>query len=181
VEYPAASPYVVGVGGTTLLSNADGSYNGEIAWNAGGGGISQFEGSPFWQQNIVPTNANNSKGLPDISMDADPNTGFIIYSNGAKNCCWGGTSLASPLAVGVWARLQTTFSNKLGFASPRLYARYPAFGTAPGSTGTLTQLLDGFHDILTGANGAYTALPDYDYTTGLGTFDVTQKKAVIPH
>ena len=187
VSYPATSPYVVGVGGTTLLSNTDGSYNGEIAWNAGGGGISQFEGSPFWQQNIIPTNNTNApanfRGIPDVSMDADPNTGFILYSNGAKNCCWGGTSLASPLAMGVWARLETTFGNKLGFAAPRLYAGYPTTGTAPpaSAAGSLTEPVDGYHDVLTGANGLYTALPFYDYTTGLGTFDVTQKKAVIPH
>jgi subtilase family serine protease len=187
VEYPGTSPYVVGVGGTTLLSNTDGSYNGEVAWYAGGGGLSQFEGSPFWQQNVIPTNNPNVpatfRSVPDISMDADPNTGFIIYSNGAKNCCWGGTSLASPLAMGVWARLQTSFGNKLGYAGPRLYANYPTFGTAPpaSAAGSLTELVDGFHDVLTGANGAYTSLPFYDMTTGLGTFDVTQKKAVIPH
>lgn len=187
VEYPATSPYVVGVGGTTLLSNADGSYNGEIAWNAGGGGISQFEGSPFWQQNVVPTNNTNVpatfRGIPDVSMDADPNTGAIIYINGQKNCCWGGTSLASPLAVGVFARLQSSFGNKLGFAAPRLYAGYPTTGTVPpaSAAGSLTEPVDGFHDILTGANGFYSSLPFYDFTTGLGTFDVTQKKAVIPH
>lgn len=183
VSYPAASPYVVGVGGTTLLSNTDGSYNGEVAWYAGGGGISQFEGSPFWQQNIVPSNTANDKGLPDISMDADPNTGFILYSNGAQNCCWGGTSLSSPLSMGVWARLETTYGNKLGFAAPRLYAGYPPVGTAPpaSAAGSLTEPVDGFHDILTGANGLYTSLPFYDYTTGMGTFDVSQKKAVIPH
>jgi pseudomonalisin len=183
VGYPASSAYVVGVGGTTLLSNTDASYNGEVAWYAGGGGVSQFEYSPYWQQNIVPTNKANSKGIPDVSMDADPNTGAIVYMNGQPSCCWGGTSLSSPLAVGVWVRLESTFANKLGFASPRLYAGYPPFGTAPApsTAGSLTQLVDGFHDVLTGANGLYTSLPYYDYTTGLGTFDVTQKKAVIPH
>src|SRR5579875_550334 len=49
VEYPAASPYVVAVGGTTLLTNADGSYDQELAWLAGGGGPSYFELAPAWQ------------------------------------------------------------------------------------------------------------------------------------
>ena len=186
VEYPATSTYAVGVGGTTLLTNADGSYNGEVAWYAGGGGLSQFEGSPFWQQNVIPTNNSTVpvtfRAIPDISMDADPNTGTIVYINGAANCCWGGTSLASPLAMGAWARLETAFSNKLGFAGIRLYAGYPDFGTASAPpAGALTQPVDGFNDILTGANGFYTSLPFYDFTTGMGTFDVTQKKAVIPH
>jgi pseudomonalisin len=191
VNYPATSTYAVGVGGTTLLSNTDGSYNGEVAWYAGGGGLSQFEVSPFWQQNVVPTNNPSVpatfRAIPDLSMDADPNTGAIVYmlntadGKSEPSCCWGGTSLASPLAVGVWARLQNAYGNKLGFAPPRLYAGYPAFGTAPTSTGTLTEPADGFHDILTGANGFYTSLPYYDLTTGMGTFDVSAKKAVIPH
>jgi pseudomonalisin len=183
VGYPAASPYVVGVGGTTLLTNADGSYSGEITWYAGGGGLSQFEYSPYWQQNVVPTSTSGApvtaKALPDVSMDADPNTGAIVYVNGASEIV-GGTSLSSPLAVGVWARLQSSHSNKLGFASPKLYAGYPAFVGVPTKvpSGT-TSAVDGFHDILTGANGLYTALPNYDFTTGLGTFDVKAKNAAI--
>jgi subtilase family serine protease len=185
VEFPATSPYVAAVGGTTLLSNADASYNGEIAWYAGGGGISQFEYSPYWQNPVSPTNNPSVpatfRSVPDVSMDADPNTGAIITINGKPTCCYGGTSLSSPLSMGVWARLETAYGNKLGFALPRLYAKYPAFGTAPTSIGTLTEMADGFHDILTGANGFYTSLPYYDFTTGMGTFDVSAKKAVIPH
>ncbi|HEY1961289.1 MAG TPA: S53 family peptidase [Rhizomicrobium sp.] len=184
VGFPATSPYVVGVGGTTLITNADGSYNSEVAWYAGGGGISQFEYSPPWQSPVVPTNNPDVpatfRAIPDISMDADPNTGAIVYINGQVNY-FGGTSLSSPLAAGVWARLQSAYRNKLGFAGPRLYASYPAFGTAPSAPGGVTQLVDGFNDVLTGANGLYTSLPYYDFTTGLGTLDVTAKKAAVPH
>src|ERR1700733_3800179 len=49
VNYPAASQYAVAAGGTTLLADSDGNYDEEIAWYAGGGGISQFESSPYWQ------------------------------------------------------------------------------------------------------------------------------------
>ena len=86
-------------------------------------------------------------------MDADPNTGAIVYSNGDVNYV-GGTSLSSPLAAGAWARLQTSYGNTLGFAGPRLYAGYPAFGTPPGDPRGLTQKVDGLNDVLTGANAS---------------------------
>jgi subtilase family serine protease len=184
VGYPATSPYVIGVGGTTLLTNADGSYSGEVAWYAGGGGFSQFEYSPYWQSLVVPTNQPGVpatfRAIPDISMDADPNTGAIVYIDGQPNYI-GGTSLSSPLAAGAWARLQTSYGNKLGFAAPRLYADYPVFGTLPPAPASETELVDGFNDVLLGSNGLYTALPYYDFTTGMGTFDVAAKNAVIPH
>jgi len=179
VSYPASSPYVVAVGGTTLLSNADGSYSGEIAWYAGGGGLSVFETSSDWQKNIVPTSLLGLRALPDVSMDADPNTGAIVYVNGATEVI-GGTSLSSPLAAGVWARLQSAHGNQLGHASAKLYAGYPVFlGVPSGVPSGVTRPVDGFHDVLTGVNGLYTALPNYDLTTGLGSFDVTAKNALL--
>ena len=170
----------IGVGGTTLLTNKNGGYTGEVAWYAGGGGISQFEGSPYWQASVVPTNNGlpvTFRAIPDVSMDADPNTGAIVYVNGQSEVI-GGTSLSSPLAAGAWARLQTSYGNVLGFAGPRLYAGYPAFGTSP--TG-VTQKVDGFNDVLVGTDGLYTALPDYDFTTGLGSIDLGQKQPLLPH
>jgi subtilase family serine protease len=182
VGYPATSTYAVAVGGTTLLSNADGAYKGEVAWYAGGGGVSQFEGSPFWQSPVVPTNNPNVpatfRAIPDVSMDADPNTGAIVYVNGSILYV-GGTSLSSPLAVGAWARIMSFNKNRPGFAPPNLYAGYPAFGTAPGTTVGLTEEEDGFHDVLTGADGLYTSLPYYDFTTGLGTIDVGKKTMAV--
>jgi subtilase family serine protease len=182
VGYPATSPYVIGVGGTTLLTNKNGGYTGEVAWYAGGGGISQFEYSPYWQSGIVPTNNGlpvSFRAIPDISMDADPNTGAIVYVNGAEEYI-GGTSLSSPLAAGAWARLQSSYNNVLGFAAPRLYAGYPAAGTTGNPTG-LTQKVDGFNDVLTGSDGLYTSLPSFDFTTGLGSLDLGQKQPLLPH
>ena len=182
VGYPATSTYVVAVGGTTLLTNTDGTYKGEVAWYAGGGGVSQFEGSPFWQSPVVPTNNPNVpatfRAIPDVSMDADPNTGAIVYVNGAIEYV-GGTSLSSPLAVGSWARIMSANKNKPGFAPPNLYAGYPAFGTAPGTPVGLTEEENGFHDVLTGADGLYTSLPYYDFTTGLGTIDIGRKNMAV--
>ena len=79
VNYPAASPYVVAVGGTTLLTNANGSYDKEITWYAGGGGVSQFETSPAWQEAAVAALATTgTRGVPDVAMDADPNSGALV-------------------------------------------------------------------------------------------------------
>jgi subtilase family serine protease len=167
VNYPAASQYVTAVGGTTLITNADGNYDIETAWNAGGGGISQFEYSPYWQTAAgVPSSADSARGIPDIAMDADPESGANVYVNGAWEGV-GGTSLSSPLAVGVWARMLSANSN-LGFAPIAYYGLYD--GTGP--VGSYPN--GGFHDIITGADGLYTALPGWDYTTGLGSLWVNQ-------
>ncbi|HEX3661308.1 MAG TPA: S53 family peptidase [Acidobacteriaceae bacterium] len=170
VNYPAASQYVMGVGGTTLLTNSDGTYDTEIAWYAGGGGISQFEYSPYWQTAAaVPSSELGEKGIPDIAMDADPYSGANVYVDGAVEAV-GGTSLSSPLALGVWARLISA-NPKLGFAPVRYYGLYDGV-TTPGSYPD-----GGFHDITVGANGFYAALPGWDYTTGLGTLWVDQLAA----
>lgn len=167
VNYPAASQYVMGVGGTTLLTNSDGTYDTETAWYAGGGGISQFEYSPWWQTAAaIPSSEVGSKGLPDIAMDADPYSGANIYYDGSWEGV-GGTSLSSPLALGVWARLISA-NSKLGFAPIQYYGLYDG-ATTPGSYPK-----GGFHDIIVGANGYYTALPGWDYTTGLGSLWVNE-------
>jgi subtilase family serine protease len=191
VEYPAASPYIVAVGGTSLVTNADGTYSGEASWNAGGGGLSQFENSTTWEQQgqiVGGTIAEaNLRGLPDIAMAADPNSGgYILYTTSAAVCtspCGvGGTSEASPLSMGSFARLQSTHANAIGFAAPALYKNY----LHNYSTGNLNQTgtppwqqVGGFRDILTGANGAYTAAPGYDYTTGMGSLDITAMNSQI--
>ena len=170
VNYPASSQYVMAVGGTTLLTNADGTYDTETAWYAGGGGISQFEYSPYWQTAAaIPSSELGDKGIPDIAMDADPYSGANIYYDGSWEGV-GGTSLSSPLALGVWARLISE-NPKLGFAPIRYYGLYDG-ATTPGSYPE-----GGFHDIIVGANGFYTALPGWDYTTGLGSLWVSELAA----
>ena len=167
VNYPAASPYVVAVGGTTLITNSDGSYDQELAWTAGGGGVSYFETAPAWQagDGVVGTIASEAglRTLPDVSMDADPNSGANVYVDGTPETV-GGTSLSSPLSLGVWDRLESGHGNALGFASPQLYALN---GTAA------------FHDITLGDTGPYPATPGYDLATGIGTFDVAKAESLI--
>jgi len=176
VNYPASSIYAVAVGGTSLFLDSNGNYSNEIAWAAGGGGISQFEYCSYWQDSAsVPSCNAGERGVPDIAMDADPyETAATIYyqcgSAGASACETqgvGGTSLSAPLALGVWARLQSTRNNKLGYASPQLYRFYQ-----PGTSGLLSTD-PGYHDTIVGLDGTYSAAPGWDFTTGLGTFDVT--------
>src|SRR5581483_11662384 len=153
VSYPASSPYVVSVGGTTLLTNSDGTYDNEVAWVAGGGGLSYFEYQPYWQDSAaLPTGATcveavacPGKNVPDLAMDADPESGANVYIGGQPTGV-GGTSLASPLALGVWARLESGHRDALGFAAPDLYTQ---FGSA------------GYHDVQLGDTGPYPATPGY--------------------
>ena len=166
-EYPASSPYAVAVGGTTLFASATGAYQSEIAWNAGGGGASPVENSGAWQSGVVPTAAANARGLPDVAFDADPNTGALIYVDGTPTQI-GGTSLSSPLAMGLWTRIQASHNGTLGFASPKLYKYY----VAKGGTAVPPAAVGGFHDVQLGGNGTYVATPGWDYTTGLGSWDV---------
>ncbi|HEV3087697.1 MAG TPA: S53 family peptidase [Candidatus Elarobacter sp.] len=186
VSYPASSAWIVAVGGTTVVSNADGSYAGESAWNAGGGGLSQFENAPSWQQTVPPNStgaaATNLRAVPDMAMAADAFSGaYMVYGPNipgvgdcSAGCAIGGTSEASPLAMGAYSRMMSWTVNSLGYLPHWLYRNYLQNQSAATTVNgpPPTQTLGGFHDIVSGSNGAFTALPGYDYTTGLGTFDV---------
>jgi pseudomonalisin len=191
VNYPCSSQYIVCVGGTSLFTNANGSYDTELGWYAGGGGVSTFEDSPSWQSCVVPSNSGSTlgvgRGAPDIAMDADANTGADVYVNGSPEEV-GGTSLSSPLALGAWAVAETANANHLGFASPLLYGLYPSAanctdGIATPPTGQLgTSSSDpGYplHDVVLGSNGTYAAAPGWDYVTGLGSYDVAKAAAAL--
>lgn len=186
VSYPASSPYVIAVGGTNLLTNANFTYDEETAWEGGGGGVSGFETSPFWQAYtgsgtapIVPSAEAGQRGVPDVAMCAG-GTGLAICSAniyvGGTTELVGGTSLSSPLSVGSWARIETSHSNKLGYAGPLVYQL---------ANGAPTLSSPYFNDVTLGANGYGVALPGYDYTTGLGSWDIyvvnKQIPATYPH
>jgi PKD repeat protein len=181
VEYPASSPEVVAVGGTSLFVNSNRNYVTELAWDAGGGGSSNLEPAPMWQFNdlAVPTGSTAGlRALPDISMAAGPEgaagAGVGTYAqvvvNGADAGVLG-TSWSSPLNVGVWARLESARCNHLGFEAPILYGLDTT--QQPGSTAA------GFHDVLLGSNGEYSAAPGWDYTTGYGSFDIAFVDAAL--
>jgi pseudomonalisin/xanthomonalisin len=181
VEYPSSSPYVVSVGGTSLIPTSSLQYSYEVSWVGGGGGISYFETAPPWQfANMVPSAQLDHRGVPDVAMPADPNFGgAAVVVSGADEGV-GGTSLAAPLSNGVWARLESNHKNALGFAPPALYNVYAAnFVLGPPNPQATSQLVGGFHDIYDGSNGLYAATVGWDYTTGLGSFDVAAMQKVI--
>lgn len=158
VEWPAASPYVVGVGGTSLHLNSSSVRTSETAWSGSGGGISQYELTPSWQSGW---SGLSSRGVPDVSYVADPNTGVeVVY--GGKLYVFGGTSVGAPQ----WSAL-VALANTLNNSSPSSAntAIYSAAGTANTINGN-------FYDITSGNNGTDTddyAIPGYDLVTGLGS------------
>ncbi len=173
VSYPAASPNVVAVGGTTLNITGN-SYSGETGWGNGsssgvsggsGGGISAVESQPTYQLGVVTQNTLQ-RAVPDVSMDADPATGVPVYDTFDYGTAtpWipgqiGGTSLACPMYAGIIAIADQSRSiqnlDSLDGPSqtlPRLYQ-------LPGRD---------FNDITTGDNG-FSATIGYDMVTGLGS------------
>jgi pseudomonalisin len=154
VNYPAASPYAVGVGGTTILGGP--SPLSEIGWYAGGGGQSLLEAEPSYQSAVGGSNLGLRRGVPDVSFDADPNSGFNVIVAGQTTVV-GGTSGSSPSWLGIWARTQAAHGGDLGFANDTIYAE-------PSTS---------FNDIEIGVNGIYPVTPGYDYVTGRGTPNIT--------
>ncbi len=151
VSYPACSPNVVGVGGTTLNFNPDGSFASETAWPSTGGGVSQFETEPSYQVSYGVQGSNGHRGVPDVSFDAG--TAVSIYdSNGGL--LWlsvTGTSIGAP----AWAAIH---SIRLTASNDRLY---------PVAKSTFYHSC--FRDITSGNNGLYSATAGYDFCTGLGS------------
>ena len=117
-SWPADSQYVVAVGGTTLNTSGT-TWTGESTWSGTGGSPSTFEAMPSWQQGVGQNAGHSTRGVPDVAFDADPNTGALVIVDGSSEQI-GGTSLASPLFVGVWARTLAADSS-LGFAAPLIY------------------------------------------------------------
>lgn len=169
VEYPAASKYVIGVGGTTLNADLYGNYISETAWSGSGGGVSAYEpqqsGQTTW-----PVPYASKRGIPDVSYNANPNTGFAVYTSvpyqGTSG--WfqvGGTSAGVPQ----WAAL-IAIANSLRAAAGKstLTMTYNTLYNAGKAAYNMA-----YHDITTGSNGSCgsicNASGSYDYVTGLGT------------
>lgn len=180
VEYPAASPDVVGVGGTTLNLDRSGNYLSETAWNGSGGGQSAYENEPSYQATYpIPNNPNGVRGVPDVAYDADPNTGFAVYDSirykGQKG--WfqvGGTSAGAPQ----WSAL-LAIANSMRIANGK--GTLSATGNAVYAVAAASVYNANFHDVTSGSNGSCgalcTAMPGYDYVTGLGS---PQANNIIP-
>ncbi|HZU38395.1 MAG TPA: hypothetical protein VFA18_20895, partial [Gemmataceae bacterium] len=163
-SYPAISPNVLSVGGTTLNLTSTDSYSSESAWSGSGGGISAYESQPAYQKGVV-TQSTTKRTNPDVAYDADPNTGFPVYDSYGTSSAWmqfGGTSDAAPQ----WAALIAiadqgrALAGKAALDSPTLLT-------------TLYQLpASDFHDVTTGSSTGSpveNAGPGYDLATGRGT------------
>jgi subtilase family serine protease len=171
-DYPASSPYVTAVGGTTLQIGANGKQTGQLGWatgrsfkctanvenalpgctastvntwlpvtyDGGSGGFTSYNYTqPYYQAPVVPASLATrnefiigptpARVIPDISMDADPATGFLIgltetFPDGSVvygQTRYGGTSLASPLLAGVIADADQAAGVPLGFINPAIY------------------------------------------------------------
>ena len=102
--YPAYSPNVVAVGGTSLDINTSGTYLAETAWPTGGGGISAYESQPSYQVGKVNGTSSTRRTAPDISMDSDPNTGvYVLDSYYSANYLDVGKTTATPMMAAVIA------------------------------------------------------------------------------
>jgi hypothetical protein len=156
VEFPAASPHVVAVGGTRLKINEEGKWVSESVWNglgAGGGGCSTVFPAPSWQLSLSDWAAvgcnEDTRAVADVAADADPYTGVAVYDSSTPECetatepvlHWctlGGTSLASPIVASVFALAGG--SGGVSYPAATLYANALA---AP----------EALHDVKVGSNG----------------------------
>jgi subtilase family serine protease len=180
VGYPASDPHVTAVGGTTLSSS------GETTWNycddesggdecalyygglgAGTGGLSRYEGKPGWQPTYFKWATTQPCGtvcrqVPDVSANAG--AGMVVYVNGGWNA-YIGTSLAAPFLAGIVADANTGCGTKAGLYAQSLYslAAQSVYGTA------LNDVTSGNNDFTDTNKGAYAAGKGYDLATGLGS------------
>lgn len=172
VDFPASSPYALACGGTSLKAT-NSSISSEVVWNdganggAGGGGVSSFFPVPTWQSAVKVTNTSGvatplkNRGVPDVSGDADPQTGYNVRIDGTDTVI-GGTSAVAPLWAGLLARINQLAGKPVGYIQPRLYQNPKAL-----------------RDITQGNNGDFRAAPGWDACTGLGSPDGQMVAAIF--
>lgn len=169
-DFPASSPFALACGGTNLRAS-NGTIT-ETVWNggpqdgAGGGGVSIVFPRPQYQANAhVRKSPSHSvgRGVPDVSGDADPATGYQIFLNGVMTTI-GGTSAVAPLMAGLIARINeaTTkkFGKTVGFINPLIYASH--------AQGVFRDITVGNNDITGSLHGMYKAGPGWNACSGLG-------------
>ncbi|HEX3472970.1 MAG TPA: S53 family peptidase [Silvibacterium sp.] len=159
VDFPASSPHVLACGGTKLEGSGT-TIQSEVVWNDGvdggatGGGVSTYFALPTWQNNAnvpKPSGTTGGRGVPDVSGDASPTTGYNILVDGSSEVV-GGTSAVAPLWAALIALTNQQIGKPVGFVNPTLYATSSAF-----------------HDITQGNNGSFSAGPGWDACTGMGS------------
>jgi kumamolisin len=173
VNFPASSPYVLAVGGTTLHArkNKSGSTQvTETVWNDGpgsgtGGGVSDITPAPTWQEGKVPVSINPGKfagrAIPDVAANADPATGYLTMSGGKAQIV-GGTSASAPLWASLIALINASIGARAGNFNALLY-------TNIGPAGTLRDITSGDNDTDGRLDGQFKAGPGWDACTGWGS------------
>jgi subtilase family serine protease len=155
----------------------------------GGGGVSVNYDVPFYQkhlQGVQLTAPNQSlicdtttgpqdlidlpqgyagRNLPDVALNADPDTGYAEYVGGAWQYGWGGTSFVAPQLNGITVLLNQVNGGRLGFLNPQLYSRFRQFGYSSNSP---------FVAITSGDNEYWQATHSYNPASGLGALDVAK-------
>jgi subtilase family serine protease len=185
LNWPSASPWAVAVGGTDLTGDGNTPEHRftETAWEYTGGGNSTSEPAGSYQTGVASTNCTFDpegnpyvpvagaagpicRSTPDvasISGDVATGNGLLINGDSGADSQGAGTSLSSPLWLGVWARIQAAASGKgLGFANYQIYKLAQSSGGRD------------FYDVTVGDNQPYPAKPGYDNTTGWGTPEISQ-------
>ncbi len=173
-EWPASSPDVLSVGGTTLDLSSVGSVASETGWSDSGGGVSSVEPEPSYQSGVQSTGGKTS---PDVSYNANPSTGYAVYDSISYEgyVGWqevGGTSAGAPqwaalVAVADQGRVLAGKGTLDGASNtlPTLYSLY----SAPGSAGYASYASE-FDDITSGATSrSISAAAGYDEASGLGS------------
>ncbi len=166
--YPAYNPSVVAVGGTTLNLTSAGAVTSETAWSSSGGGVSVYESKPSYQATV---NSKTMRGIPDVSYDADPGTGFPVYDTVAYSgqTGWfqvGGTSAGAPQWSAIIAAAdQLRLASSLGLLTALNLQANTAIYTLNGTVD--------IYDVTSGSNGSCgsvcTTTTGYDFVTGIGS------------
>ena len=161
VDFPASSPWIGASGGTTLTLDPNRNYHAETAWSGSGGGSSVFFSLPKYQS-PVPTLASRAfRNVPDVSLDADPNTPYALFYLNSWALAVGGTSAVAPNMAALYAQIDQYYGHRLGLAATGLYNGFVAH-TYPGRA---------WHDVLSGSNGDFSAHAGYDNATGVGSLN----------
>jgi len=182
VLWPAVSPNVLAVGGTSTNVSTTGSRI-EIAWSGSGGGMSAYEALPAWQSGVTPAGggALARRAVPDVAFNASPMTGeYVAVTLPGKATVWsayGGTSIAAPQWAGLVAVANAIRANNAKAALGDVHALiYKSIAAVPGTYAAA------MHDVVEGTNGTCAtckAGSGYDQATGWGTPNASQLFQVL--
>lgn len=161
VDFPASSPWIGASGGTSLTLNMNRTIHSETGWSGSGGGYSMFFALPKYQSPITTLASRTFRNVPDVALDADPNTPYSLFYTNSWTLSVGGTSAVAPNMAALYAQVDQYYGHRLGLAATGLYHGFVA-KTYPGKA---------WHDILSGSNGDYSAHSGYDNVTGVGSLN----------